>query len=144
MNKFLSSIVLIAIVCSCGPATYTSSSPNRLQEKVNIGYGTSTREQLTNSVSTVAINENVPYTTIYDMIQGKCAGVIVRGNSIQIRGISSINLSTEPLLIVDGVEMKDVSGINPRDVKEIQVLKDAAASIYGSRGANGVILITLK
>ncbi len=78
------------------------------------------------------------------MIQGKCAGVIVRGNSIQIRGISSINLSTEPLLIVDGVEMKDVSGINPRDVKEIQVLKDAAASIYGSRGANGVILITLK
>ena len=78
------------------------------------------------------------------MIQGKCAGVQVSGHSIIIRGKNSINLSSEPLFVVDGVAVEDVSYINPREVKNITVLKDSAASIYGVRGANGVILITLK
>ena len=86
----------------------------------------------------------MPYRDIYEMIQGKCAGVQVTGRSITIRGKNSINLSTEPLFVVDGVAVEDVSHINPREVKNITVLKDSAASIYGVRGANGVILITLK
>ena len=142
MKKILNCLILFAL-CSCGPVIRTSSVYEP-QEEVNIGYGTAPRDQLTTSVSSVKIDENVPYTNIYEMIQGKCAGVVVRGTSIQIRGIGSINLSTEPLFVVDGIEVNDVSHIHPRDVKDIQVLKDSAASIYGSRGANGVILITLK
>ena len=143
MRKFFNCIALLVLV-SCGPAAYTSYGPSRMQEKVNIGYGTATREQLTSSVSSVAIDDSIPYANIYEMIQGKCAGVMVRGTSILIRGVSSINLSTEPLILVDGIEVSDISHINPRDVKDIHILKDSAASIYGSRGANGVILITLK
>ena len=142
MKKTFSCSILLAALCACGPASYTSQSQE--QDQVNIGYGTTPRDQLTTSVSSVKIDENVPYTNIYEMIQGKCAGVVVHGTSIQIRGIGSINLSTQPLFVVDGIEVNDVSHINPRDVKDIQVLKDSSASIYGSRGANGVILITLK
>ena len=142
MNKILSCLALLPALFSCGPALQTASvEPVR---QVNIGYGTMPEDQLTSSVSTVKIDENVPYTTIYEMIQGRCAGVIVNGSSITIRGVGSINLSSQPLFIVDGVEMNDISFIHPRDVKDIQVLKDSSASIYGSRGANGVILITLK
>lgn len=142
MNKIISFLALFLAFCACGPVYRTTSI--RQPQEVNIGYGTMPSDQLTTSVSTVSIDENVPYTTIYEMIQGRCAGVIVNGNSIVIRGVGTINLSTQPLFIVDGVEMSDISHIHPRDVKDIQILKDSSASIYGSRGANGVILITLK
>ena len=142
MNKIISFLALFLAFGACGPVYRTTSI--RQPQEVNIGYGTMPSDQLTTSVSTVSIDENVPYTTIYEMIQGRCAGVIVNGNSIVIRGVGTINLSTQPLFIVDGVEMSDISHIHPRDVKDIQILKDSSASIYGSRGANGVILITLK
>ena len=142
MNKIISFLALFLAFSACGPVYNTTST--RQPHEVNIGYGTMPSDQLTTSVSTVSIDENVPYTTIYEMIQGRCAGVIVNGNSIVIRGVGTINLSTQPLFIVDGVEMSDISHIHPRDVKDIQILKDSSASIYGSRGANGVILITLK
>lgn len=142
MNKIISFLALFLAFCACGHVYRTTST--RQPHEVNIGYGTMPSDQLTTSVSTVSIDENVPYTTIYEMIQGRCAGVIVNGNSIVIRGVGTINLSTQPLFIVDGVEMSDISHIHPRDVKDIQILKDSSASIYGSRGANGVILITLK
>ena len=64
--------------------------------------------------------------------------------SILIRGINSITSSTEPLILVDGVEVHDISYLNPRDVRSVDVLKDGSAAIYGSRGGNGVILLTLK
>ena len=70
--------------------------------------------------------------------------IVKPGGSIQIRGISSVNSSTEPLILVDGVEVRDLSNINPMDVESIDVLKDASASIYGVRGANGVIIVKLK
>jgi len=63
---------------------------------------------------------------------------------IIIRGIGSINSSNDPLILVDGSEITDLSTINPNDVKSVDVLKDASSSIYGVRGANGVILITTK
>lgn len=85
------------------------------------------------------------YSNIYDYLRGRVAGVLVGpDNSIRIRGINSVNSSNEPLFIVNGMEVRDISNINPLDVKSIDVLKDASASIYGNRGANGVIVITLK
>ena len=78
------------------------------------------------------------------MIQGKCPGVKVEGQRIIIRGESTIYAGKDPLFIVDGATVNSIDWINPYDVKSIDILKDAAASIYGSRGANGVIIINLK
>ena len=142
MNKIISLLALAITLLSCGPAFHTTGSETPAD--VNIGYGTMPADQITSDISTVKVDENVPYTTIYEMIQGKCAGVQVSGSNIVIRGISTINLSSQPLFVVDGIEMDDISHIHPRDVKAIHVLKGSSASIYGSRGANGVILITLK
>jgi TonB-dependent SusC/RagA subfamily outer membrane receptor len=75
------------------------------------------------------------------MIKGEVPGVQVNGTSITIRGTGSIMSSTEPLFIVDGIAVNQISDISPVEVKSIEVLKGASASIYGSRGANGVILI---
>lgn len=113
--------------------------------EVDIGYGTKKKKDLTTDVGYVDAqdNANASYTNIYDMIRGKVPGVQVTGNKIIIRGISSINLSSDPLLVVDGVVVNTIDHINPRQVKSISVLKGSDASIYGSRGANGVILITL-
>lgn len=81
--------------------------------------------------------------TIYDMIRGRFAGVEVSGNSIRIRGERSLNVSNEPIFVVDGVIVNSLDGISPQTVKSIEVLKGPDASIYGTRGANGVIIITL-
>lgn len=83
------------------------------------------------------------YKNIYDMIRGEVPGVQVSGNSIKIQGASSLTLSTEPLFVVDGVTVNTIDGIQPYMVQSIQVLKGSSASIYGSRGANGVIVINL-
>lgn len=106
--------------------------------------------KLTQAVSQVEIDEKQVggYSNIYDYIKGKVPGVSVIGSfpnvKIQIRGIGSLNLPTDPLFIVDGTEVSDIGYIHPNDVKSISVLKDSSSSIYGSRGANGVILITTK
>jgi TonB-dependent SusC/RagA subfamily outer membrane receptor len=113
---------------------------------INIGYGSVDRKNLTTPVSKLDVdeNKNTPYMNIYEMIRGKVPGVEVNGKSIRIQGASSFYLSTEPLFVVDGMIVSSVDDISPFDVKSIEVLKGAAASIYGSRGANGVILIYLK
>lgn len=82
------------------------------------------------------------YQTIYDMIRGRFAGVEVSGNSIKIMGSSSLNVSTEPLFVVDGVIVSSIDEISPQTVKSIEVLKGPDATVYGVRGANGVIVIT--
>jgi TonB-dependent SusC/RagA subfamily outer membrane receptor len=81
--------------------------------------------------------------TIYDMIRGQVPGVEVSGTSIRIRGERSLNVSNEPIFVVDGVIVSSIEGISPRQVKSIKVLKGPDASIYGNRGSNGVIEITL-
>lgn len=138
----------LAFVCSCGVFSRNDaavSSPS--EEIVDIGYGKAVRGNLTTSVSTVNVESasSVPYQNIYEMISGRCPGVQVQGKVVTIRGINSINGNTEPLFVVDGNPMDSIDWINPSDVKDINVLKDAGATaIYGSRGANGVILINLK
>ena len=146
MKKVLLLAVLAAGLCSCGTSYISSPSDYNGDEAINVGYTKVRRKDLTASVSKVKIDDTINgYTNIYDYIQGRCAGVDVTGTTIRIRGVRSINSSNDPLILVDGIEMSDISGISPTQVKSIEVLKDAAAAAaYGSRGANGVILITLK
>ncbi len=85
------------------------------------------------------------YSNMYDYLRGRVPGVqVTSDNKILIRGVNSINLSTDPLIILDGSEINDLSVINPNDVDSVTVLKDGSASIYGVRGANGVIIITTR
>lgn len=116
------------------------------EEMINIGYGKVRRKDLTTSPGYINADAErfTSYTSIYDMIRGEVPGVQVTGNKILVRGISSINSSTDPLLVVDGVPVSTLDGINPREVKSITVLKGSDASIYGTRAAGGVILIDLK
>ncbi|MEY4433292.1 MAG: hypothetical protein RLZZ44_1426 [Bacteroidota bacterium] len=87
----------------------------------------------------------ITYRTIYDMMRGRIAGVTVQqDNTIIIRGLNSIKNNSEPLFIVDGNVVSSIDFIVPNEVLSINVLKDAEASIYGSRGASGVIVIKLK
>lgn len=112
---------------------------------VNVGYGSVDRKDLTNPVGQID-GQNpkyLSYTNIYDMIRGEVAGVQVTGKKITIQGVSSINSGTDPLLVVNGVVVSSIDDISPYTVKSIEILKGSAASIYGSRGANGVILINL-
>lgn len=144
--KYLSLCLAFMLAIGCG-----SSNVAREQKYVNIGYGEVPQDNLTTAVSSVDMGqlERGVYNTIYDYLEGRVPGLqIIKNNggkpSILIRGINSINSSTEPLILVDGVEVQDISYLNPRDVRSVDVLKDASAAIYGSRGGNGVILITLK
>lgn len=120
------------------------------QDSVNVGYGYVKRKNLINSVSKVPMenDQNMSYNDIGEYLMGRVPGltVIKTGTTYKyiIRGLSSINSQTDPLFIVDGVEVMDISYLNPRDVKSVEVLKDSSASIYGTRGACGVILITTR
>ena len=148
---------------------------SELEEVVVIGYGTVLKKDLTGSVSSVKVSETISRqsTTVDQLLQGRAAGIQViqnaanpgSGISVRIRGTSSLRGNNEPLYVVDGIiissasedvvatggnntgqeQQNGLNGINPRDIEDIQVLKDASATaIYGSRGANGVILITTK
>ncbi len=126
-----------------------------LGEIVAIGYGTKTKSDITGSVSVVNSEElmSLPVPTIDQALQGKATGVKVtqltgapgEGVAVRIRGIGTIN-DNSPLYVVDGIATKDAfNSLSPNDIESITILKDAsAAAIYGSRAANGVVLITTK
>ena len=135
-----------------------------LNEVVVIGYGVARKNDLTGSVTAIKPDEKNHglITNAQDMIQGKIAGVNVTtssgqpgtGATIRIRGGSSLNASNDPLVVIDGLAMDNqgvkglsnpLSMVNPNDIESFTVLKDASATaIYGSRGSNGVIIITTK
>lgn len=138
-----------------------------LEDVMIVAYGTTKREAKTGSIVTVASDQiaEIPASSIDKMLAGKLAGVQITSSSgqpgsnsqIRIRGTSSINSGNEPLYVVDGIPVMDgdqssftntnnpIAMISPEDIESITVLKDAAsASVYGSRAANGVILITTK
>ncbi|MDR2118866.1 MAG: TonB-dependent receptor [Tannerellaceae bacterium] len=124
-----------------------------LDEIVVIGYGTMKKSDLTGAVSSVKGDKiaSVSSNNITDILQGKVAGMNVvsssrvdQSGSIRIRGNRSLNASNDPLVIVDGVPGR-MESVNTNDIESVEVLKDAASTaIYGSRGANGVILISTK
>lgn len=117
------------------------------KEKIEIGYGEVERQSLTHSVGKMNPEEDISinaYNNIYDYMRGKIPGVqVTNDNKIIIRGIKSIEHS-DPLFVVNGAIVDNIDYININEIKNISVLKDASASIYGSRGTNGVILIKLK
>ncbi len=126
-----------------------------LDEVVVIGYGTMTRKDLTGSISTVNSKDlNVgAYTDPGQLLQGKVPGLVVVQNSdpnggvnsITLRGASTLNGSTSPLYVVDGIPGVNLNLIPPADIESIDVLRDASATaIYGSKAANGVIIVTTK
>jgi len=123
----------------------TVKEDNTENEVVDIGYGTTPKKHLVTSDSKITGNSKYAhYQTVYEMIKAEVPGAIVQGNNIVIRGIATINSSTAPLVFVNGSEVSsgDIQ-VEPSQVKSINVLKGPEAAIYGSRGANGVILITL-
>ena len=116
------------------------------EERVNIGYGTAERKDINSQVNKVSTMEDkyASYSNIYDMLKGAVPGLQVIGKTVTIQGPGSPNSNNQPLLVVDGTIVTTIDDIQPTQVKSVEVLKGASASIYGSRGANGVILIHLK
>ena len=131
------------------------SDVENLGELVVVGYGNMKKEDITGSVALVRAEDMKDRVNnqVGSLIQGKAAGVQVlsssgnpaEGFSIRVRGTNSINASSEPLYVVDGVPTTDTRSINPSDIESLTVLKDASsAAIYGAQGANGVVIITTK
>ncbi len=146
------------------------SADNLMDEVVVTGYGSQNRKTITSAITSVKAEEieNIPASSTDQLLQGRASGVQVTSNSgtpgggvsVRIRGTSSINASSEPLYVIDGiaVQSSNLSGlsiggsvtnpmadINPNDIESMEVLKDASATaIYGARAANGVVLITTK
>jgi TonB-linked SusC/RagA family outer membrane protein len=132
------------------------SADTSLDEVVVVAFGTKTRDELTSAV-TVVTGEDLaklsPTTSIDNMLQGIAPGVqVVAGNGkpgqtafVRVRGIGSINASSAPLYIIDGVIAPDLNSVNPVDIESVSILKDAAtSSLYGARAANGVVLIKTR
>lgn len=127
-----------------------------LQEVVVVGYGVQRKSDLTGAVASVKAADalkNTPTGNVSDALQGRMAGVSVlsgsgnptEDNTIRVRGINSITAETGPLVVIDGFIGGSLQSLNPSDIQSIEVLKDASATaVYGSRGANGVLLVTTK
>lgn len=133
------------------------SDAAKLDDVVVIAYGTAKKSDLTGAVSVVDMKSlnDIPASSVSSALQGRVAGMDMMSStgepgaeaSIQIRGARSISAGNAPLIVVDGVidAVSDLNEINPADIKSISVLKDVSStSLYGSRGANGVILITTE
>jgi TonB-linked SusC/RagA family outer membrane protein len=126
-----------------------------LDEVVVVGYGMVKKSDLTGSVARIdeGIIKATPIVSLDRAMQGRIAGVQVTSNSaapggsttIRIRGTGSVNAGNDPLYVIDGFPTGDLNSINPNDIESIEILKDASATaIYGSRGSNGVVLVTTK
>lgn len=130
-----------------------TSDVSALEEVIVTGYGSQSRRDITGSVTTVNAKDlqSVPATTFAQQLQGRASGLNIvndatpGGNAtVRIRGFGTIG-NNDPLFIIDGVPTENQGNLNPNDIETIQILKDASsASIYGSRAANGVVIITTK
>ncbi|WP_350213915.1 TonB-dependent receptor [Gracilimonas sp.] len=138
-----------------------------LDEVVVVGFGSQIKEKVTGNISSVSASdiEGVPVNSLEQAVQGKAAGVFIQTNNgklgqgiqVRVRGSASVSASNQPLYVIDGIPVttanlsinaaatNPLADINPNDIESIDILKDAsAAAIYGSRGSNGVVLITTK
>jgi len=126
-----------------------------LDEVVAIGYGTMKKSDLTGSITSIGSDKlkQIPVSGIDQALQGRAAGVTINANSgqpgaaaqVRIRGIGTVTSSCDPIYVVDGVILDNISFLSPSDIQSTEILKDASATaIFGSRGANGVILVTTK
>jgi len=137
------------------PVVTLNESSVVLNEVVSIGYGSVKKSSLTGAVSKLNAEKlgERPIARVETALQGTMPGVEVRTTTgqpgqdieIRVRGAASVNASSNPLYVVDGAPVSSLSGINPADISTIEVLKDAASTaIYGSRGSNGVVIVTTK
>jgi TonB-dependent starch-binding outer membrane protein SusC len=127
---------------------------NQLDEVVAIGYGTVKKSDRTGSIAVVSAKELTrnPSSSAMQALQGKAPGVLVfqngapgGGATIRVRGVGSISKGSDPLYILDGVPVSSIAGIQPQEIENMQVLKDAsAAAIYGANGSNGVVIVNTK
>ncbi len=125
-----------------------------LNEVVVVGYATTNRKDILGSVGSIKEKDIIQTTPVnaFDAVQGRLAGVQINslggpgeGSSIRIRGVSTFEGGSNPLYIVDGQQLEDINNLNPNDIASMEILKDgASASIYGSKSANGVVIITTK
>ena len=123
-------LLLIALLaCSCGSGRQVSTSNDK-------NTYSSTKIQVDKSA--------IAYRDIYEYLQGKVPGVQIVGTSILIRGLSTPTGNPDALIILDGMEVTDVSDVSPSDIASVEVLKDSEATLYGMRGANGVVIIKTK
>ena len=131
-----------------------ASDSHMLNEVVAIGYGVMKKSDLTGSVTSVDADKlkKTPASNLANALQGQAAGVTINSNSgqpgaapeVRIRGVGTVN-GASPIYVVDGVIVDDISFLSPNDIQSTEVLKDASATaIYGSRGANGVIIVTTR
>jgi len=148
----------VTMAASNDMRVYLQPTTEVLNELVAVGYGSQKRANLTGAVSTVDVSrtmENRPEQDVLKALQGAVPGLTILNNTgnitgnpiIKVRGTGTLSnkATSNPLFVVDGVPMDDISYLNPEEIKEISVLKDASSSsIYGSRAAFGVILITTK
>lgn len=126
-------LLVLLLVSSCGASRQAGRADDVRQAS----------DLETNSIGRVDMKNAETYTNIYDYLRGRVPGVEIVGTSIRIRGISTTG-NTDALIILDGMEVSDISDVNPMDVKSVEVLKDAASTMYGMRGANGVVIIKTK
>ena len=141
MKKIIMLFALVALAAGCG----TSKQAVVDEDRVDVGYGTQAKRTMTTSVSNLKVKkrEAQTYSDMYDYLRGRVAGVMVTSDKrIIIRGIGTNSDATDPLILVDGVPVSDLSTLNPADVKSVDVIKDGSSAIYGMQGANGVIIIT--
>ncbi len=147
-------LVVAAVAAGCGARSHQAAQPT--PDTVQVGYGQQARKDVTSAITSVPGDSSRSAISMEQLIEGKVAGVeVIRlangKTSLRIRGQNTLVSSTEPLYVIDGTPVHAdnftdaVAGIEPQSVKRIEVLKDAASSaIYGSAGANGVIIITTK
>ena len=144
MKKAISLLALAACLVGCGSSgRYVAHE----SEAVDVGYGVQERDQVTTSVSKVKVRktEAQTYSDMYAYLRGRVPGVMVTtDNRIIIRGIGTNSNATDPLILVDGVETTDLSGLDPTFVESVDVIKDGSSAIYGMQGANGVIIIKTR
>ena len=125
-----------------------------IEEVVAVGYGVQKKTSVTGAISSVSGKDisNVPVASLQSALQGKATGVTVVNNGapgtnpiVRIRGNGSISYSADPLYIIDGTAASDISNFDSKDIESVEILKDASSTaVYGSRAANGVVLITTK
>lgn len=154
-SVLVSTVLFLAIVLSgCSQSGATRQDDGK-EDEVAVGYGTQPKGNTTGAQTSVDVDdESRPIARVEEMLEGVSGVRLLRspggGIRVQIRGATSINGPNEPLYVVDGMPIEVDSGqglswLNPSDIASIEVLKDASAtSIYGSRGANGVVIIKTK
>ncbi|HYH81423.1 MAG TPA: TonB-dependent receptor plug domain-containing protein [Longimicrobium sp.] len=156
-TRYAATAAALLLAACAGNPSPGSRQPEPEPEQVEVGYGTQSRKTLTGAVGSLEGDEMAARATrVEELFQGRLAGVDVRrtgdgGYTVRVRGAGGLMTDGEPLYVIDGVPVAGISpgaalvGIDPASVARIDVLKDAGSTaIYGSRGMNGVILITTR